>query len=394
MPPKYQLSKKQKSHHYVRDRNRSSLQDSRTSVTTDNEIPGFYFDPIKNKYFKIQQNTFGIQNIPTSEVIKKKLDKQEFENECKKQLKKRNSLLSLMIKKEIYGANNQLKLDFTNNLIANSILKSLSSFETNLTIKKIEVLSSDHLLNKKNMIFILVNFVGVPFVYKIFELCTDFFGNNENLSNNQLLNQLNFIEQSENGVITGPIEEKISILPAYMVSKNHILSTFKSNDHGDNRPFKLKISQITSYDRESEFLEEVPKYFKSFKFPLWCSDVNKEMTRCAAGLHQGGEVKNLQDNQFFRLNTYRSDVYCVKFKPESEQVFAGLRKLIFFQNRYFKFFKGCKNKFLFGYDLRLQVNNPILEIEHQSCVNELVFCPKNSSYLFVNDYSGKVMKLI
>lgn len=328
MPPKQRCSKKQKSHHngFNRNRNQSCYHnqlDSSSSATNENDIPGFYFDPVKNKYFKIQQNTFGVQNIPTNELIKKKLDKQELENECKKQLMKRNSLLTLMIKKEIYGANNQLKLEFTNNLIANSKLKDLVSFESNLTIKKIEVLSSDHFLNKKNMIYILVNFVGDPFSYKIFELCTDFFVNNENLSNNQLLNQVYFVEQSENGIITGPIEDKITNLPSYMVGKNHILSTFKSIDQGDNRPFKLKISQIASYDRESEFLIEIPKYSKSFKFPLWCSDVNKEMTRCAVGLHQGGEVNNLQDNYFFRLNTFRSDVYCIKFKPESQQVFTG-----------------------------------------------------------------------
>lgn len=324
MGPRNNQKKKQKCIHY--ENSRKKLQSTETpadsSIDTNNDIPGFYFDPVKNRYFKIQQNTYGVQNVPTKETLKKKVDDQELKIKCQSQLLKRN-LISYLMKKEIYGADNSLRLDFTDNLIINSKLKILSSLDSNLEIKKLQVLPSQLFLDKKNVIHILLNFVGVPFSYKIFELCTNLFKNKENLINNQILKQLYFINKNENGVVTGPIDHMMSNLPAFMINQNHILSTYQSVDANDNKPFKLKISKIETYDRESDFLVQTSKYFKSYKFPLWCSDVNNELTRCAVGLHQGGEVNNLGDDQFFRLNTYRSDVYCIKFKPKTDIVFAG-----------------------------------------------------------------------
>ncbi|RNA22127.1 DDB1- and CUL4-associated factor 4 isoform X1 [Brachionus plicatilis] len=379
MGSKRHHNKKQKKYHYLSDKegNVSDTQDqsetgpSASSETT--EIPGFYYDPVKNKYFKIQPNAFRVQNVPTEETIKKKIDQQKLENECRKQLLKRNNFVDYMIQKEMYGTDNFLRLDFTDNLIIKSRLKELTSFEPNSTIKKIEVLSSSLFSDGKNFLYFLANFVGVPFYYSIFKICTESFKKNENLTKSQLLKKLIFVDQSNSGIITGPIGQKQSNLPAFMTSKNHIVSTFQSLDHNDNKPYKLKISQISTYDSESEFLIQIPEYFKNYTYPLWCSNVNKEMTRCAVGLHQGGEVNNLHDNQFYRLNTYRSDVFCIQFKPESDQVFTG-----------------CKSKHLFGYDLRSKVNNPICEMEHGSCVNDLIFCPKNSNYLFVSDFTGEV----
>lgn len=64
------------------------------------ELPGFYFDESKQKYFKISSNSFGIKAVVTS-------DKIAIQNEPKLQkLKKQNistSLIDILITSEVTG---------------------------------------------------------------------------------------------------------------------------------------------------------------------------------------------------------------------------------------------------------------------------------------------------
>ena len=40
--------------------------------------------------------------------------------------------------------------------------------------------------------------------------------------------------------------------------------------------------------------------------------------------------------------------------------------------------------------MRNKVNDPVIEMEHKLCLNEMIFSPYNSNLLFANDFSGEV----
>ena len=41
-----------------------------TTNENSSDLPGFYYDSIKQRYFKIQSNTFGVQSVVTNESIR------------------------------------------------------------------------------------------------------------------------------------------------------------------------------------------------------------------------------------------------------------------------------------------------------------------------------------
>ncbi|CAF0792326.1 unnamed protein product [Brachionus calyciflorus] len=382
MSDKNQKHKKQKKGHHHRDhqnfdqrnfQNKNQAQTSQQASSQDDiQIPGFYYDPIKNKYFRIQSNSFGIESVHTNESIKNKLDSLEIETKCKLQLKNRNNMINFMFTKEMYGIDTNLRVKYTDNIILNSKLTEKISLYVNNDIKKIEFFADKSLSENTKFSYLLVNCTS--YNYSVYKIDKRVFNPNIICTEN-MHERLDFIEIVENGGISGPFGIKQSNRPAYITNNNYLVSNYKSTNVNDQRPYKLKLCEINScYSTDNDhFLEEKLKIQKSYKFPLWSSSVNKEFSKCAIGTHQGAECNNLQDNFLFSLNTKQSDAYCVAFRPDVNQVFAG-----------------CQNKFVFGYDLRNKVNNPVIEMEHASCLNKILFNSNDSNYLFANDFTGDV----
>ena len=54
-------------------------------------------------------------------------------------------------------------------------------------------------------------------------------------------------------------------------------------------------------------------------------------------------------------------------------------------------FVGCKNKYLFGHDLRLNTKlTANTRLEHRSCLNDVLFNNRNLDQLFSSDLTGQV----
>lgn len=71
------------------------------------ELPGFYYDPEKKRYFRIQANNFGQMNIPTNESITKHKEIAELERAIRKQVAQRDkSTLEYLFHAETFGSKN------------------------------------------------------------------------------------------------------------------------------------------------------------------------------------------------------------------------------------------------------------------------------------------------
>lgn len=91
---------------YTLPNSSSASSSSSSSTTTDNapELPGFYYDPEKKRYFKIQANNFGQANIPTRESISQRDEQSQLERTIQKQSTQRdNYTLKYLLNTEVNG---------------------------------------------------------------------------------------------------------------------------------------------------------------------------------------------------------------------------------------------------------------------------------------------------
>ncbi len=85
------------------------------------ELPGLYYDHVKQKYFKIGSNNFGVASVVTTQSIAKKSNDEEFTN-LNRVFKKTNdiNILNTLTFTELKGYNSNLKIKLNDCLIKKS----------------------------------------------------------------------------------------------------------------------------------------------------------------------------------------------------------------------------------------------------------------------------------
>lgn len=138
----------------------------------------------------------------------------------------------------------------------------------------------------------------------------------------------------------------------------------------------LAIDMLNSYEDDKLQTERI--FTKKFSSPIRCSSIycagSDRPSKCIVGLERSAVVQSM-DNQYSQvLNTKASAVICVHFKAVERENFV---------------FAGCRNKLLYGYDLRApsKVNHLF---EHSSCVSDILMNNNNPNNLVSCDYNGQI----
>ena len=117
-----------------------------------------------------------------------------------------------------------------------------------------------------------------------------------------------------------------------------------------------------------------------FSSPIRCSSLSysprniSEPPKCIVGLERSAEVRSITNRFSQVLNTKSSAALCVLFKPDENQSSV---------------FVGCRNKFLYGYDLRSSTKVKHF-YEHSSCVSDIVMDHKIHNNLISSDNNGQI----
>ena len=282
-----------------------------SATSNESDLPGFYFDPAKNKYFKIQSNYFGVQSTITNSSLKQIKEIENINKRNSQSLKKSQNLINTLSDMQ-FG--NMSKQDHSDITLIYSRLKHYLSIDESKFFSKISILFEDDPYgNSKNYKYFLFNYIKTfsyaPSIYKL-----DLDQNSLACMNTDNLSFQDF------ALVDGANSYQIKscILPAYIQNNTFLVSHYEVNDRV---PYKLKISQLA---HTSSFVE-TDVCIKSFSLPMWCSVLSSLKTNmCAVGLPSCAEVSSLADNRKYKLNTNSSDTYAVRFKEDCDNsIFCG-----------------------------------------------------------------------
>jgi hypothetical protein len=342
-----------------------------TTNENSSDLPGFYYDSIKQRYFKIQSNTFGVQSVVTNESIRliSKAKNNNLTNNKSTSINLIDNLIKIQFGKFDKNLINDLEIVYMKQL-------PLVQLENSVQIKKINTFK---LNTNDKQIYFLINISG--YLNNLVQcISINSLSFKRNLCNLDYL-PIRFNHLNDSNEFYGTSQTLRSSGLAYIQNNNYLVTDHYPSEGNINKKQKLSISFIDFYNRDQ--LNEKIIFVKNFTLPLWCSSLNSnieqdnQLNKCVIGFPKNAIVVNFNDNRNEQiLDSLSSDVYCAKFKSFD------------FENQVFI---GCKNKFLFGHDLRLNTKEiaPI-KLEHNSCLNDILFDNVNLNQLYTSDLTGQV----
>lgn len=286
------------------------------SINEASDIPGFYFDSVKNRYFKIQSNFFGLQSAITNDSIKIKKETEQNVTKRHPFLKESQNIIHTLDDLK-FGTMSKMK--YQDNFVNYSKLKHCLTIAENQFFSKVSILFDKNLEHLNGFKFFLFNFVHsfpyTPSIYKLDLQKSSFTRiDTENLS---MESYTLSVGPNSFGIIN-------TILPSYIQNNSFLVSHYEISDR---LPYKLKISQLKHGEdfMTSNHIEETDICMRSFNLPMWCSVLSSSRTmKCAVGMPSGAEVNSMVDNTKYKLNTNSSDTYGIRFKDDCEDlVFCG-----------------------------------------------------------------------
>lgn len=142
---------------YQRQRKHDHQNDATANASTsgnDNEIPGFYYDEEKKRYFKIQANHQRQASCVTNDVIKTKMREDDLSKSLKK-MKPINLIKNILLNFELGIVNRRrLCIDRNNYLVANSKRKSMVELDIRDKISSTSVLQFN---KNSDFVYLLCN---------------------------------------------------------------------------------------------------------------------------------------------------------------------------------------------------------------------------------------------
>jgi hypothetical protein len=350
--------------------NLTLLNKEETTNENSSDLPGFYYDSIKQRYFKIQSNTFGVQSVVTNESIRlMSKAKNDLTSNKSTSINLIDNLIKIQFGKFDRNLINDLEIVYMKQL-------PLVQLENSVQIKKINTFK---LNTNDKQIYFLINISG--YLNNLVQcISINSLSFKRNLSNLDYL-PIRFNHLNDSNEFYGTSQTLRSSGLAYIQNNNYLVTDHYPSEGNINKKQKLSISFIDFYNRDQ--LNEKIIFVKNFTLPLWCSSLNSnieqdnQLNKCVIGFPKNAIMVNFHDNRNEQiLDSFSSDVYCAKFKSSD------------FENQVFI---GCKNKFLFGHDLRLNTKESApIKLEHNSCLNDILFDNVNLNQLYTSDLTGQV----
>jgi hypothetical protein len=340
----------------------SSNDGSSSTISSNNlEIPGFYYDEVKKRYFKIQPNYATQANVLTNDVIKELKHRQKIQ---KTRFKIENILLSVF--KNELGATSELYQSFNDQIISRLDVKSKIEFDDLKGIQYMSVFNSEFNSSSAYVCLSYLDYHQHPFDVRVIKI-------------NKSLSELRTERVSFKSQDT-IYEEKQSNTGAY-IHDNHYLVTTRVNF---NQSY-VQIIKLTESSQPANTLIETQIIDLNVRNSFWSTSLNSNekqnysLTKCALGYADCGQVRDIYDShKRFHLNSLSSDVFCTKFHPYDTETLV---------------YVGCRNKFILGNDLRVDNKRNqsfTSKLKHESSVTSMIFHHENNNLLYSTDYSGLV----
>lgn len=282
------------------------------------ELPGFYYDAEKKRYFKIQNNSFGQTNVPTSESIKNREKRCEVDKSVKVQIKSRErALIDNLFSREVSGLNQE---SFSDLQLQYAKLNSLGRYKYRLNDRLSE--SSFYKISTietAEKTLLLATYKRESEKYAaIFEVCIGLKANEQGLKPMRFL-----FEHSWEAINTK------SSLPIYCDGHNRLVFSINSIE-SNRQKSTLYICKLELVGNECLLKATSPSDFIKFEYEnshLLCSKISSDGAKLAAGLTNGVVVRTINaesDSGRIRLNLKDSDCFCLDFRADSNHfLFAG-----------------------------------------------------------------------
>ena len=271
-------------------------------------MPGFYYDPVKKKYFKIQSNNFGVQSVVTNRSIIEKNNLLK----CQSTTGRNQSinLIDKLFKIQLGQFEKNLLKDLQIVYMKQSRLINL---ENSVQIKK---MTKFQLASNEKSLYFLLNISGY-----LNNLVQCFFVNLNEVKRNMI--NLNYTPIRFNHIVDsdeffGSSQTLRSSGLAYIQNNNYLVTDHYPSD--GNKKQKITITHIDFYNREQ--LNAKAICVKLYALPLWCTTLNSNtakdnrLDKIAIGFPKNAIVAGFDEERNEQLlDSMHTDVYCARFKP-------------------------------------------------------------------------------
>ena len=279
---------------YRNNHHRHNTNNTVSNSNSNYEIPGFYYDEEKKRYFKIQPN--HQTNLVTNDLIKIKKREHDLSKNLKK-MKPTSLIKNILLNLELGVLNNKtLYSERDNYIVSNSKCQSQINFELDEKIRESFLINSNsdyvHLLcNCRNSIELLK-------VYKT----VDKFSNSkiENLLTNTGSPSFSYFSVQDNKYLIRMIDRPLGVILFSILTKPNAENNLNEADLCDRLTFE---------------------HFLNGK-DLWCLRLNscfkteKKLSKFSIGFDDHAEVVSLdRQKTVLYVNTLNSGVFSQQFHP-------------------------------------------------------------------------------
>jgi hypothetical protein len=334
VPKKFKSSRTGNSSSNYSESNLGHTSSSPSPQTSSNssDIPGFYYDPVKKRYFKVQSNSFGIQASVTSDSLKSKESEARIQQSIETAQSHR-SLVTFLHRQQAHGLCEKLKFDYEEILLAKSNLHHIHLFNFVDRVKQIQLFPQSPTTDANSCLF-----VNLGSEYKIFNLNLNLLRGENRLDTARLqFIRIDSQQPYENLIdwVRRNLDEKIEMHSLNDMHRQYVLTQAKI----DSDSYSYKISQLEATTADGDGDIERREFFSfNFQQPSWQTCFNFNGSKLALCLTRQIRVVNLAAtttplaairSPHITLDTRNSDAFCARFKPRDENLlFAGVYILL------------------------------------------------------------------
>lgn len=302
---------------------------STSSSSDTTSLPGFYYDPKKKRYFKIQSNNFGQTSVPTFESIQKQEKCSQLETTIQKQIKQREStLFEYLFRHQIYGRDHQQSRTYDELMLKYSKLYNLGQQyeQTGIQqliskIRKINVFKSAD----ENHSYLMTTGIEygiwniqyeIPYLVQILKFDKSTTDGGLKIRRTRFV----FESQSQSEIIL------MSYLTSIVEKSQHFVTLTKNNSTlTDSYELRIRKYHFDSNNLDEILLDGEDFYVKKYTFLPWCLAIDSTSTRTLVGSPNSALLNSVVDSFSAKLNTNGSDCFCVGFNPNDyNSVFLGI----------------------------------------------------------------------
>ena len=293
-------NRKRSNYSYSNNNNNDKRHQRDTEANTNsNNIPGFYYDEEKKKYFKIQPNHQRQTNCVTNDLIKTKLRDNDL-SKILKITKPINLIKNILLNFEL-GVSRDLYNDRNNYIVSNLKCKSKIELDIRNKIKRTYMVQLDK--NTDNVYLLLDCLRSIEFlkVYKTH----DKFSKKTQLKS---LNSDSNITDYENVRLLNIQDNR------YFIQTVELMNSYTTN-----------VSEFIMNQDENIFGKFIFSHNFYSENDIWCNRINSNFEKTFSKISYGteknamvftpGGERSALVSSFTNINTLKSGVFCQRFHP-------------------------------------------------------------------------------